>query len=227
MAGVKGVRILIDGADLETLKDAHYRLCFAKKVDKTYNVVWQSYDKYLSNNGFDWTPKYELFGINEFEADVTVVASTNEMPIELNETATLNSAGNLDSPSTGGDPNGITMINQYGPIHPGLNQLSDGVDGSEVSTPIYVAEDLAVLGKVTLTPVELVQVWFEQDIETSTMFSDAISNNIEIDLTNSANETRLYKDGVWSKPTPEEVALFSLMPTLALKAAARPAPVSG
>lgn len=74
--------------------------------------------------------------------------------------------------------------------------------GAAVSTPIYVAQDQVVLGDVTLTPVEKILVWFEKDIETSTMFSDSKSGSIEIDLTLIDSATRLYTGGGWTTPPP-------------------------
>jgi hypothetical protein len=49
LAAQKEVSIDIDLDDLKDLKASNCRLCFAKKVGtEAYNVVWQSYDKYLS-----------------------------------------------------------------------------------------------------------------------------------------------------------------------------------
>ncbi|WP_255515530.1 hypothetical protein [Flavobacterium sp. ZT3R18] len=195
----KVVNILIDSADLQTLKDAHYMLCFAKKVGDTYNVVWQAYAEYLGNNEFSWTPQYQLFGTNTFKDAVTVKGSTNIVSIGLGEQSTLNTAGVLSAPVSGGSDIAINMVNNYGNIHPGVNQLSYGVDGSQVSTPIYVAEDVMVSGTAELVPVEQVMVWFQQNISTSTMFSTVRSNAVEIDLTTTNEESRLYKGGKWSK----------------------------
>lgn len=197
----KNVEIQIGLDDLTTLKKAGYRLCFAKKVgDNAYNVVWQSYDLYLHINEFSWVPMYQLFGTNRFEDDVTVQATTNTVDIGLGEMSVLNAEGILEPPITGGPQISITMDNMYGPIHPGINQLSTGLDGSTVSTPIYVSEHQVVPGEIVLTPVEKVLVWFEQNIQTSTMFSDARSNSVEIDLTTTNSATRLYAKGVWSTP---------------------------
>jgi len=202
-ASQKTVTILIAKDDLTTLKGGNYKLCFAKKVgDNAYNVVWQSYTDYLYQNKFLWTPQYQLFGTNQFQAGVTVHVSTNVVDIGLGEKSTLDKDGNLGKASTGGPDTAITMDNKYGSIHPGLNQLSTGLKGEQVSTPIYVAPKVSVQGTVELTPVEKVLVWFQQNIETSTMFSDARSNSIEIDLTSSNNETRLYSNQKWSNPGP-------------------------
>lgn len=205
MAG-KTVNILISAEELANLKDNAYRLCFAKKVNNTFNVVWQSYRQYLRNNSFLWTPVYQLFGSNIFQGKLIVKTSTDPVNINLGQQATLNKYGVLGPASTGGPPTAITMINDYDPIHPGLNQLSTGIDGSQVSTPIYVAEKQIVKGIDELTPKQEVMVWFEQNIETSTMFSDAKSHSVSIDLTNSNEQTRFYSDGGWSTPSAEDLA---------------------
>lgn len=194
----KSVTIEIAPDDLTLLKQSGYKLCFAKKVgNEAYNVVWQSYDKYLSNNGFSWTPQYQLFGSNTFQADVTVKVSTNIVTIGLGQQSILSPEGLLGNAVTGGPDISITLDNEYGPIHPGINQLSVGIDGKQVSTPIYVATNQVVTGNTVLTPVETILVWFEQNVQTSTMFSTSRSKAIEIDLTVVNDATRLYEDGAW------------------------------
>ncbi|WP_226294249.1 hypothetical protein [Aquimarina algicola] len=196
----KKVTINIALKDLEDLKAANYKLCFAKKVaDKAYTVVWQSYDNYLFNNKFSWVPVYELFGSNIFESDIRVEVSTNVQQIQLGETSTLNSAGILEDPITAGPKTLFTLNNDYGSIHPGVNQLSTGINGETISTPIYVAEDAVVSGKTELKPVEKILVWFEQNIETSTMFSTSRSREVEIDLTNTNEASYIYENQEWKK----------------------------
>ncbi|UOX85349.1 hypothetical protein MUY14_26570 [Amycolatopsis sp. FBCC-B4732] len=197
---LKSVDIQIAAEDLETLKHNGYRLCFAKKVNDTYNVVWQSAAKYLGDNTFTWQPLYELFGSNEFKDSVGVRVSTNQVPIGLGDQAVLDSAGVLGDASSGGSATGITLVNDYGTIHPGLCAFSTDIHGNPSTSPIYVAADAIVPGTDVLTPVECVQVWFEQDIATSTMFSSARSDAVEIDLTEEDSAVRLYSGGAWSTP---------------------------
>jgi len=197
----KTVTIQIASADLTLLKQSGYKLCFAKKVgNEAYNVVWQSYVQYLSFNDFSWTPQYQLFGSNTFQDNVTVKASTNTVNIGLGQQSTLDSAGLLSSAVTGGPATSISMVNNYGAIHPGINQLSTGIDGNQVSTPIYVASSQVVTGTTVLTPIETILVWFEQNVQTSTMFSTSRSNAVEIDLTFDNSATRLYSGGNWTTP---------------------------
>jgi hypothetical protein len=197
----KSVVIQIAGSDLENLKNNQYMLCFAKKVNDTYDVVWQSYTEYLASNTFSWTPLYQLFGTNTFADEVQVTVQTNIMTIGLGEQSTLDLAGNLGDAVTGGPTESITMINNYGLIHPGLNSVSTGPDGVQRTTPIYVAPLSIETGSDILTPIEKVQVWFQQKLVTSTMISQDVSNAIEIDLTTVDSATRLYQNGSWSTPS--------------------------
>ncbi|EJM62561.1 hypothetical protein [Pseudomonas sp. GM48] len=194
----KVVTIEIAPGDLSTLKNSGYKLCFAKKVGtEDYNVVWQSYDAYLSNNEFSWTPQYQLFASNVFKENVQVKVSTNIVNIGLGQTSTLDKNGLLSPAITGGPDVSFTFVNNYAPIHPGVNQLSTGIDGNQVSTPIYVAVNQVVTGNTVLTPVETILVWFEQNVQTSTMFSTSRSKAIEIDLTFDNTAGRLYEGGQW------------------------------
>lgn len=193
----KSVKVSVDVNDLQNLKAANYRLCFAKKVNDTYTVVWQSYDKYLVDNTFSWTPQYQLFGSNIFKDNITVNVSTNTVNIGLGETSILNQYGILENPVTGGDDTGFTMDNKYGSIHPGVNQVSTGINGEIIATPIYVAESPIMQGTCFLQPVEKALIWFEQDIQTGTMFSTARSRDIEVDLTQVNSVHIQYKSQKW------------------------------
>lgn len=200
-ASEKVVNIQIDSDDLIGLKAAGYKLCFAKKIaTEEYNVIWQSYSDYLADNSFSWTPQYEIFGTRVFQDNITVKISTNVAQIGLGEQSVLNPAGVMLPATTGGPTTAITMQNQFGTIHPGINQISTGPDGETISTPIYVAAHPIVQGDVSMTPVEKVLVWFEQNAETSMMFSTARSMKVEIDLTSTNSATRLYKDQKWTTP---------------------------
>ena len=197
----KTVNIQIDSAEHENLRSGNYKLCFAKKVGNTYDVVWQAYDQYPAGNNFSWTPVYQIFATNQFSAGVTVTVDTNAVNIALGEQASIDPTGFIGDASTGGSDDSITFVNNYGAIRPGLNSLCTGPDGRSVMTPIYVAPQPVGTGTATLTPVEMVRVWFEQDIVTSTMISDDVTNAVEIDMTARDVATYLYKGGNWSVQT--------------------------
>ncbi len=194
----KTVNITIASQDLEFLKENAYCLCFAKKVNDTFDVVWQSYLVYLGNNTFQWTPAYQLFGSILFESQAAVRVSTNAVDIGLGQQATLDKVGNLHAASRGGPANAITMVNNYGRIFPGLIQLSTGLADRQEATPIYVA---LFLDTTVLTPSDEILVWFEQNIQTSIMFSSNRWNSVTIDMTDTDSQARHYSNGQWSVPS--------------------------
>jgi len=201
LAAQKQVTIEIAGEDFDLLKGANYRLCFAKRVGNAdYNVVWQAYHDYLETNEFSWTPQYQLFGSNVFQDNITVKVSAKPIDIGLGEITILSEKGRFGPVKTGGPATSLNLVNEYGSIHPGVNQLSTGINNEQISTPIYVAPEAIVTGETNLTPVETVLVWFQQNIETSTMFSSSRSKAVEIDLTNSNKATRLYTAQKWITP---------------------------
>jgi hypothetical protein len=210
-ATTKTVAVTIYVDDFMFLKQNGYNLCFAKKVDNTYDVVWSSETAYLQNNSFSWTPHYAIFGRNDFTAGVLVDTNTNTQPIDLGQQALLDVYGTIEAPSSimplvPPDDTLIRLVNQYGPIHPGLMAVHSDLLGNFAAqtptqgTPIYVAQQAIALGQDDLTPVDKVEVWFQQNVQTSTMFSEAVSNAIEVDLTDVDTQTVLYQGGVWSTP---------------------------
>ena len=192
----KTVNITIASDDLTKLKKADYRLCFAKKINDTYNVVWESRptQQYLVNNTFSWTPQYQIFGSKVFEDTVKVEVSTNQVDIGLGQQVTMDKVGNLSQAIdfTTDPATYFKFINEFGPIHVGVCQYHKGG-----LTPIYVSENPIVSGDDVLAPKEMVQIWFQTDIETSTMFSTARSQTIEVDLTNTDERSIEYKDEAW------------------------------
>lgn len=194
----KRVKIQIATQDLTLLRQSGYTLCFAKKIGNApYNVVWRSSRNFLSNNTFSWTPQYQLFGSNVYQSNTAVEISTNTVSVVPGQQAVLNESGVLGYATTGGRPDTITLLNNYGPIHPGLSQLSTGIDGVMTSTPIYISPETMVQGQAIYTPTESVMVWFDQNTNTGDIFNGARSMSIEIDLSDESDTIRLYEGGIW------------------------------
>jgi hypothetical protein len=205
----KSVTVLIPN-DVDELKQNGYQLCFAKKVNNTFSVVWQSYGPpsggitpqgdFYATNIFTWVPLYQIFGTNSFQTGVTVSAITNQQNITLGQQATLDQYGTFGQAVSGGPTTGITLVNNYGMIHPALNSISTGPDGVQRTTAVYVAQDEIETGSDILTPIDVVQIWFAQNIVTSTMISQAVSNATTVDLTTTDSATVKYDAGAWSVP---------------------------
>lgn len=198
-SAAKSVNIQIAAEDIRRLMSNGYRMCFAKKIgDAAYNVIWQSYKDFSENNTFSWTPQYQVFRTDNFQSGVTVKTSSNPKTIGLGQITTIDRFGILSDPITGGDTAALNVDNEYKATHIGVSQLSTGIDGKIVSTPIYVSENECMLGNAVLKPVEKVMIWFECNAQTSTMFTDMKTYGIEVDLTQKNSVNLKYEDEKWS-----------------------------
>jgi hypothetical protein len=159
--------------------------------------VWHAFPVDSSGFQISWVPDYQLFATNSFVAGAVVAVETNVVQISLGQQATLDAAGVLGTPVVGGPSDSITIVNDYGPIHPGL---------SADRMPIYVEPDAIEPGNETLKPVDVVRIWFQQNITAGTMLSpaalNAVSNAIEVDLTAQDKAALLYQNGKWSTVAP-------------------------
>ena len=202
----KTVQIQIAPYDFDVLKSANYMMCFARKVNDTYDVVWQAYGEYLTTNSFAWFPLYQLFATNSFNAGRVVSVQTNTVDISLGQQATLDFAGVIGPVANGGPSGSITLLNEFGQVCPGLCGVATGPDGTQRQLPMFVEPAAIEIGVDTLTPVDVVLVWFEQNIAAGTMLSPdamiAVSKSVEVDLTNVDEATRLYQNGSWSTIAP-------------------------
>lgn len=199
---MKTIKVEIAMQDLEVLKQSGYNLCFAKSVNNEFNVVWKAYSKYSTMNQFSYESQYELFGTNAFVDGMEITPSTNTQSCDLGNSCTLNQSGILEPQVPGGAANNLTFVNDYGSIHPGINQLCTGIDGSKTISPIYVSKKSIVQGQTFLAPLDIVLVWFQQDIESNTMDSslnefETNSRFITLYLTQTNEVKCLYEDGEW------------------------------
>ncbi|MFB9266372.1 hypothetical protein ACFFWD_24990 [Bradyrhizobium erythrophlei] len=196
----KTVQIEIAQQDVTFLKANANQLCFARKVNDIYNVVWRASGGFLTSNRFTYSPKYELFASNSVTPGEVVRIGTT-LGIRPGEQAVLAESGIFGPPATGGPLDGITLINRFGAIHPGLRCISTGIDGAQIVTPIFVTPQVVVPGDTVLTPADKVLVWFQQVVVQGAVFvQQRIPNAVEIDLTLVNSATRLYRNGGWSQP---------------------------
>ncbi len=194
----KTVTVQIADEDLQTLKASDYRMCFAKESEGVFDVVWRAFSDYLTLSFFDWIPDYQLFCTNVFEDGETIRSTTNIVDIEFGQQSVLDAFGLLSPASSGGNESSINLVNEYGTTHPALSQWSKGIAGVEESTPTYVSETEMIKGERGLSTVDVVLVWFEQGLETSTLFSTPRSNSFEADLSSVDRVDLLFENQQWS-----------------------------
>jgi hypothetical protein len=206
----KLVQVKINQADYDQLKSANYNICYTRKVNGDYTVVCQSTFNYLPSTRFSWLPAYQVFGTNFFNPGVEVVVETNPVEIDLGQRATLDAAGVLKPAEDVGSSGVITFRNNYGPIHPGLIGTSAGPDGVQQQLPVHVERDAADTGFVWLKPVDVVRIWFQQEVTTGMMLSkdgtvpdggiviNIATHAIEVDLTDVDTASVQFQNGAWS-----------------------------
>lgn len=189
---MKQINIFVPADDVKRLKDNNYKLCFSKKVNDSFNTIWEARAHYQQDEVFEWEPEYKIFVVEkppagESPTDPTLnVDSVLKIPMKLGETITLNDKMEFDGPVVGGEPESLTFINNFGKIYPGVTDKN--------GTPIYLAEMPVVLGKTELIPKDIISIWFQQDVETPTVISESISKGIIVDLTATDTVNIEYKD---------------------------------
>jgi hypothetical protein len=199
----KLLEIQIAPDDLEFLKTNQYLLCFAK-IPQSYNtaIIWQCFSDYLQNNPLSWPLQYEVFGSSSFITGGVATIDTNTATIALGRQITLTADAVFQSQAAGAPANSFTIHNEYRQkIYLGFGGWSTGPDGVPRMTPIFVmptpASDFD-----TFTPVEIVKVWFQQNVVTGTIVdSTSISNAIDIDVRTRDFGKLLYQGGKWSEQT--------------------------
>ncbi len=193
----KMVTVKIATDDLVRMKAGNYKLCIAKKVGDSLDFVWDSSLAYMSTSVFSWTPQYKLFGTRSFSTHPQ--STTNMESCGLGMNCTLNEYGILEPEASGGSATGLTLVNNYGPIHAGIRQLSTGLDGKTEYRYVYVSKNETPLGATAIiTPEEVVRIWFQQDTGSEIMKTSVTSEAVELDLTDINELSCLYKDSEWS-----------------------------
>jgi hypothetical protein len=199
----KLLEVQIAPDDLEFLKTNQYLLCFAK-MSQSYNsaIIWQCFSDYLQNNPLSWPVQYQVFGSSSFITGGVATIDTNTATIALGQQITLSADAVFQPPVVGGPANSFTIHNEYRQkIYLGFGGASIGPDGVPRITPIFVMPTPAADFNV-FTPVEIVKVWFQQNVVTGTIVdSTSIPNSIDIDLRTRDFGKLLYQGGKWSEQT--------------------------
>jgi hypothetical protein len=197
----KLLEVQIAPDDLEFLKTNQYLLCFAK-IPQSYNaaIVWQCFSDYLQNNPLSWPTQYQVFGSSSFITGGVATIDTNTATIAPGQQITLSADAAFQSPGVGGPANSFTIHNEYRQkIYLGFGGASAGPDGVWRMTPIFVMPTPATDFNV-FTPVEIVKVWFQQNVVTGTIVdSNSIPGSINIDVRTRDFGKLLYQGGKWSE----------------------------
>ncbi|KAH9851339.1 hypothetical protein C2E23DRAFT_886528 [Lenzites betulinus] len=189
--------VSIDPGVLPLLLRNGYKLCIARKVNSTYDVVWQAISP-LAKNQFKWTSDtYRVFGAEPYRDGAPVRILTQQVDIRPGQTAIMDKLG-LMNPPTGPPDNSNTfrVQNSYGVTNIAMSSYVN-----ESYAPVFIFPTDVIPGTISFTPQDQVIVSFNPDRRTqSVRYTDAAK--WVLDGTQSAAITALDVDE--SRPKPEK-----------------------
>lgn len=200
------ITIQIGTEDLELLKRAGYKLCMAGSLeDRDYTVVWYATEKYFCNNKIQVIDEYEVFASSSFVERKAVFINTDSVPITMGKQCVLNEYGCISAAQEGENPETMTLVNEYGAVHPGICQKGKGVEGNEFMNPLFLSRNQILPGEFEFFPSYEIKIWFAQDMETGialpkpqTGIKKAAKTNFTIiDLEKENAPVRSYFNGKW------------------------------
>jgi len=178
-----------------TLKENNYHLCISKKVNSTYNVVWNSMILFPCNNVFEWTEQYGVFGSSKNQTGHVVKNSTNIRNIQLGQTSTLNDHCDMEPAQGKPDPSRahFTVSNHVGcGVYVGTAQ---SINGSK-KIPTFLSDN-GKYSQIILFPTNSVQVFFHQSFKAGTLFKEPVQAPTEVVFTpETASQRRLFNNNL-------------------------------
>lgn len=205
---MKELMIQVMEDDYKILKDNHYILCIAKKVeDCDFNVIWLAEQNFTQQNSITWESKYSIFASREMKKGNVV--GINVLPKEImpGQQITLQEGCYFGDVKTSEVQDEITMINQSIPIYPGLCQIRTDFAGITSSAPFYLSPDLCIPGMFTTKPTEQMMIWFAQGAKNGLIISEkkdektekVFSNYIVIDMGETSKMSIAFEKFSWKK----------------------------
>jgi len=208
----------VDPTILKILAGSGYNLCFASNVGNQYNVAALVVPSNLltTKNVITWSTSYSMAATTQpFYAGNIVEQGTSEtLPMVFGQVYELDSWA--DPPS----------VNSSFPVPGNALGLStgQGVDASAIvslvidnvgpdPTPVYVSPIEIPLSQTTFTPIAKIALWFQQNIETSTMIVLSTSKAHIMDFTVQQTKSTTYNsDGTWSDGKSAKLDYTRLVP---------------
>jgi len=176
------------------LKENKYHLCISKKVNDTYNVVWNSTILFPCNNVFEWTEQYGVFGSSKNQTGHVVKNSTNIRNIQLGQTSTLNDLCDMSPAQGKPHPSGghFTVSNRCVGCEMYIG-TAQSINGSK-KTPTFLSDN-GKSSQTILFPTNSVQVFFHQSFKTGTLFKEPVKVPTEVVFTpETASQSRFFNN---------------------------------
>ncbi|KAK0117541.1 hypothetical protein ONS95_011880 [Cadophora gregata] len=178
-------RLLQDSSDLGNL-------CFARKVNGSYNVVFQGTENtdLTAQNNFSWVENYAMGAVLTLADGAHVGGATSVQPIQAGQACTWGPKS-ADMPIAGPAPPPPDFpAGSFGTV--GMPYRYHGAVYSQTGTNpawtcIYVdANPKPGLDKISYIPKNEYSLFFDAELQTSSLFTRAVSNALQFSIpTNS------------------------------------------
>lgn len=178
--------------DLERFYASGSNVVIAKPTGGSQpNVAWLVY-RPLINNSVTWEENYGIYASNvdvKNGATLTQMSST-PFPAVPSMLYTMQPAGAITGPNTGGSPNSYAILNSYnnlpkGYLTMGLYQNAT-IDGSDVSGNAVSAAGVIFQSTAIMEPRTTVYLWLQSQVISNTVVTTVTSPMTKVTLTASS-----------------------------------------
>jgi len=209
----------IESKILKTLVASGYNLCFATTVSNHYNVAALTVpsDQLTFANDISWTTSYVIAGTQQpFQAgNVVSKGRAPALPIEFGQVYDLESWSEepVVNSSSIVPPNAFDFKTGPGVDAAAVISLSIPNVSATDPSPIYISPIEIPVSTTTFTPVVKVGLWFQQDLDTSTMIVVSVSQLHIIDFTSQQSRITTYQDdGTWQDGASRKIDYTQVVP---------------
>lgn len=161
------------------------------------NVAWQVF-KPLQANTLSWVEEYGIYVSTSAitnGATLTQLSSTG-IPAVMDKAYTLNDAGVIIGPASGGAPNSYSLLNQYtGKDYMTVGLYQDAtVNGTAISGNALSAAPVLLQSTATMTPYTTVYIWLQSQVVSNTVVTTVTSPMTKLVFGNGVNDISVAYD---------------------------------
>lgn len=203
--------VFIDQDQMKAQKNNNYSLFLAKKVNKSFTVIWQSkgakasvgVPSYEYKNQFDIdTPSYIINYTNDpiKKGDVTFMSGGKDLPIDTGKQTTLDENGIFSAVTNipDDDDDDIILVNNELQANP--KEILKDSNGKNIWVNSESGMDI---GTASIKPKHEYQIWFGNIQETGSLIAKNRSKVIVVKMKNGEDKTITYnKKGEWKTGKP-------------------------
>jgi hypothetical protein len=197
MASYK-LEVTFTPAQLEAIYATGSRVILAHSVMGSLpNVVWQAFNPFQSNL-ITWEDQFGIYCSNASFTNGTLLTSLATVPIgaDMNAFYNLESNGVIAGPSSGGQPDTFSLLNNYSNspyILAGLQQDAV-INGVEVQGNAISALPTLFQSTAFMLPTTSIYIWLQSQVESNSVITRIASPLTQLDFGGSVDAISVQYD---------------------------------